>query len=185
MTAKKPKDDREKAARALCRLNGQPEDTMFEGDPMWMSYLPEVDVVLKAVGGNEPRAFGFKDIGASDDGKWARIVFVGRDLETETPIQLAADLLDKMLPSLMAVAAECERRREGGNPRHVYQIKKGSIGATTEDGIVFEFVIPTGHHLAFEVDRIGAQLLLESLSTALRLEPAQHQTGKADRPKGH
>ena len=32
---------------ALCRLFGNPEDTMFEGKPMWMSYLEEVDVVLK------------------------------------------------------------------------------------------------------------------------------------------
>jgi len=39
---------RERAPRALCRLEGNPEDTMFEGRPMWESYLPEVDVVLEA-----------------------------------------------------------------------------------------------------------------------------------------
>lgn len=88
----------------------------------------------------EPRAFGFKDIGTSDDGKWARIVFLGRDLETEIPIHLAADLLHNMLRSLMAVADACERRREGGNPRHLYQVKKGSIATTAEDGIVFDFI---------------------------------------------
>ena len=38
---------RERAARALCRLAGQPEDILFEGRSMWMSYLIEVDAVLK------------------------------------------------------------------------------------------------------------------------------------------
>ena len=42
------KSPRENAARALCRLDGHPENTLFEGKPMWMSYLPEVDAVLKA-----------------------------------------------------------------------------------------------------------------------------------------
>lgn len=39
---------RERAARALCRKAGNPENAMFEGKPMWMSYLDEVDVVLEA-----------------------------------------------------------------------------------------------------------------------------------------
>lgn len=42
------KPPRERAARALCRLHGLPEDTRFEGRPMWQSYLPEVDAVLSA-----------------------------------------------------------------------------------------------------------------------------------------
>lgn len=42
------KSPRERAARALCRLDGHPENTMFEGKPMWMSYLDQVDAVLKA-----------------------------------------------------------------------------------------------------------------------------------------
>lgn len=42
------KPPRERAARALCRMNRVPEDTMFEGRPMWESYLDEVDTVLKA-----------------------------------------------------------------------------------------------------------------------------------------
>lgn len=40
---------RERAARALCRLAGVPEDTRLEGRPMWESYLPEVDAVLGEV----------------------------------------------------------------------------------------------------------------------------------------
>lgn len=44
----KQKPPRERAARALCRLNGVPEDTQFEGRPMWESYLDQVDAVLKA-----------------------------------------------------------------------------------------------------------------------------------------
>lgn len=45
---RKPKPLRERAARALCDLNGQPANTKFEGAPMWKSYLPEVDAVLHA-----------------------------------------------------------------------------------------------------------------------------------------
>jgi hypothetical protein len=131
----------------------------------------------------EPRAFGFKNIGASDNGKWARIVFLGRDLKTEIPTQLAADLLDKMLPSLMNVAGECERRRNGKNVRRVYQIKEGSIGQTTEDGIIFDFVTSTGQRFGFEVDKIGAKLLLSSLSEILGL--VERQSGTIDPPQRH
>lgn len=46
--AKRPQSSRERAARALCRRAGNPEDTKFEGRPMWMSYLEEVDAVLEA-----------------------------------------------------------------------------------------------------------------------------------------
>lgn len=42
------KDPRERAARALCRLDGHPENIQFEGKPMWQSYLPQVDAVLEA-----------------------------------------------------------------------------------------------------------------------------------------
>lgn len=45
---KKPQPPRERAARALCRFNGVPENTQFEGRPMWESYLPEVDAILEA-----------------------------------------------------------------------------------------------------------------------------------------
>ncbi|WP_299941171.1 hypothetical protein [uncultured Nitratireductor sp.] len=45
---RKPKPPRERAARALCTSRGLPENTQFEGRPMWESLLPEVDIVLKA-----------------------------------------------------------------------------------------------------------------------------------------
>ena len=45
---KRYKTPRELAARALCRLNNLPEDTMFEHRPMWMSFLDQVDTVLQA-----------------------------------------------------------------------------------------------------------------------------------------
>ena len=45
----KPKEPRELAARALCRLDGHPENTKFEGRPMWESYLPQADAVLSAI----------------------------------------------------------------------------------------------------------------------------------------
>ncbi len=43
-----PKSPRERAARALCRFQVLPENTMHDGKPMWMSYLEEVDTVLAA-----------------------------------------------------------------------------------------------------------------------------------------
>lgn len=46
------KTPRERAARALCRRAGNPENTAFEGRPMWISYLDEVDVVLQAALGD-------------------------------------------------------------------------------------------------------------------------------------
>lgn len=49
MTFRKPKEPRELAARALRRFDGHPEDTKFEGRPMWESYLPQADAVLKAL----------------------------------------------------------------------------------------------------------------------------------------
>jgi hypothetical protein len=42
------KTPRERAARALCRKHGVPENVVYAGKPMWMSYLDEVDVVLEA-----------------------------------------------------------------------------------------------------------------------------------------
>jgi hypothetical protein len=131
----------------------------------------------------EPRAFAFGAIAASDDGRWARIVFLERDLKTEIPIQLAADLLEKMLPTLRSVAAECERRRSGENKKNVYRIKEGSIHKTSEDGIVFDFVIPTGERMAFEMDKTGAILLFSALEKVLQM--AEHQSGTVDPPRRH
>lgn len=50
MTPRKPKPARELAARALCRKADLPEDSKFEGRPMWESFLPEADAVLEAIG---------------------------------------------------------------------------------------------------------------------------------------
>lgn len=36
------------AARALCRLAGNPENTSFEGKPMWQSYLTEAKAAIDA-----------------------------------------------------------------------------------------------------------------------------------------
>jgi hypothetical protein len=47
------KDQRERAARELCRRAGDPENITFYGKPMWMAYLPEVDTVLRAAGCRE------------------------------------------------------------------------------------------------------------------------------------
>lgn len=53
MAAKRPQsmaDLHELAARALCRRAGNPENTKFEGKPMWMSYLDDVKAVFEAIG---------------------------------------------------------------------------------------------------------------------------------------
>ena len=44
---------REHAARALCHMDGHPPDTRFEGAAMWASYLPQVDMVLRTVLGDD------------------------------------------------------------------------------------------------------------------------------------
>lgn len=54
MPERKPKPARELAARALCRKAGLPEDSIFQGRPMWEDFLPEVDTVLEAIGWKEP-----------------------------------------------------------------------------------------------------------------------------------
>ena len=46
---KRPRPRREIVARTLCRLAGNPENTTYQGRPMWESYLPEADAVLKAL----------------------------------------------------------------------------------------------------------------------------------------
>lgn len=38
----------EAAARALCRFAGNPENTRFEGQPMWQSYIPEATAAIEA-----------------------------------------------------------------------------------------------------------------------------------------
>lgn len=43
----KRKSPRELAARALCKLDGNTPDATMDGEPLWQSYLPEVDATLK------------------------------------------------------------------------------------------------------------------------------------------
>ena len=44
-----PKSTQERAARALCELAGNPPGATMDGKPLWMSYLPEVRTVLRAI----------------------------------------------------------------------------------------------------------------------------------------
>lgn len=39
----------ERIARALCSLDGLPENTQFEGRPMWESFLPQARAALDAI----------------------------------------------------------------------------------------------------------------------------------------
>ena len=38
----------EAAARALCRVDGHPENIRFEGKPMWQSYLRAAKAAIEA-----------------------------------------------------------------------------------------------------------------------------------------
>lgn len=38
----------ESAARALCRQDGNPENTKFESKPLWQSYLPAAKAAVEA-----------------------------------------------------------------------------------------------------------------------------------------
>lgn len=50
MAKRREVEPRERAARALCRKDGHPENIQFEGRPMWESYLDTVDTVIAALG---------------------------------------------------------------------------------------------------------------------------------------
>jgi len=39
----------ERVARALCSADGHPENTKFDGKPMWASYVGEAEVVLRGL----------------------------------------------------------------------------------------------------------------------------------------
>lgn len=39
----------ERAARALCTLDGHPPDAKMDGGPLWKDYLPEVKAVMEAI----------------------------------------------------------------------------------------------------------------------------------------
>jgi len=52
----------ERAARALCKLDGHAENGEREGKPLWQSYLPHVRVVFEAIYEPSPR---MREAGAS------------------------------------------------------------------------------------------------------------------------
>jgi hypothetical protein len=54
----------ERAARALCALEGQPPNIAFEGAAIWKSYLPEVRTVLEAI----------RDPGVDHGPDWERVL---------------------------------------------------------------------------------------------------------------
>jgi len=44
----------ERAARALCKFDGHPENIRFEGAPMWRSYVPQARALLESVRATPP-----------------------------------------------------------------------------------------------------------------------------------
>jgi len=51
--SRKTRPPREQAARALCKLDGNPENINYDGEPMWRSYLVQVDMVLRTALGSD------------------------------------------------------------------------------------------------------------------------------------
>lgn len=51
--ARRIRPDRERAARALCKMDGHTPDINLDGEPMWKSYLRQVDMVLRTVLGDD------------------------------------------------------------------------------------------------------------------------------------
>lgn len=43
----------ERTARALCKYQGYGENTRFDGEPMWRSFLDEASIAINAVGASE------------------------------------------------------------------------------------------------------------------------------------
>jgi hypothetical protein len=39
----------ERVARALCRLDGHPENATMDGKPLWQDYLPEARAAIEAM----------------------------------------------------------------------------------------------------------------------------------------
>lgn len=66
----------ERAARALCRLDGHPEDVKMAGKPMWQDYLPEARAVLEAIREPDDKMFKLPLIWreSSDDEIWVAII---------------------------------------------------------------------------------------------------------------
>ena len=90
----------ERAARALCSLDGHPENAKMEGKPLWMDYLPEVRAVVSAiydpvVGALKPFADCCEQIDAEeDDEEWAKFRLLVKDYR-RTGAALA--MIDAML----------------------------------------------------------------------------------------
>lgn len=77
----------ERAARALCALDGNPADAPMDGKPMWQSYLPEVRAVIAAI--REPSVeMGVAWCGNSPGGSSA-----ARDWQAMIDTMLAEDII--------------------------------------------------------------------------------------------
>ncbi|UGY23554.1 hypothetical protein HU675_0037295 [Bradyrhizobium septentrionale] len=123
---------------------------------------------------------GFKSPAASSDGKFARIALVAHS-GAEVPVRMPAELIDKFLPDLMNLAAECERRRNAGtNPARVFQIKEGEVSQSSNDTVAFSFTTSMGQSYRFEMDKLGAKLIWESLGIILGL--IENRSGAIERP---
>lgn len=88
MTMRRNVDPRERAARALCRRDGHPENTKFEGKPMWQSYLDTVDLVLAEAGSTDRR-----DTTLSAAAETLRAAMVGSDPRFTLGLDKAVDLV--------------------------------------------------------------------------------------------
>ena len=70
----------ERAARALCQLDGHPENISFEGAPRWQDYVEEACAVLRAI--REPSE---------------EMIEAGAELDTSLPTRMWPAMIDAAL----------------------------------------------------------------------------------------
>jgi len=63
----------ERAARALCSLDGHPENATMDGKPLWQDYLPEARAVIAAI--RDPDDDFLQRVAPKTDGHNARLLW--------------------------------------------------------------------------------------------------------------
>ena len=84
----------ERIARALCRLDGHPENATMNGKPLWQDYLPEARAALTAIS----EAF---DASGMVEGVRQMVEMEGSDAATRV-----ARIYDEVIDWLDAAASE-------------------------------------------------------------------------------
>lgn len=148
---RKPRPPRELAARALCRMAGNPEDTQFEGRPMWESYLPEADAVLEAVK---------QKIGEPQQQNDLALEQRVAQLEREVALQGLEMTADRLMIDALAFLLHHQRRLPSGLSAAIPKF----VSANATDQAVLDLMLSRVKHLEALIDtapKRGMERLLE------------------------